>query len=185
MKINYLVAAYIAMLLVIFILPFYSAEGYSVVHNTTSELGAQHTPNAWIMNVVFAALGLFSILEGWKHLGRYYFHKGTLVLFGGALILAALFRHEPLDPNLPYDVRENELHSIFATLTGFGFTLFAISVGFIKPTLKEKTIPITIGVVATLLSGLMFTVDEFRGIWQRLIFILSFGWMIWEFHSKK
>lgn len=41
--------SYLLMVIVIFILPFFSVEGYLFMKNTTSQLGAQSTPNAWIM----------------------------------------------------------------------------------------------------------------------------------------
>ncbi|UCG92615.1 MAG: DUF998 domain-containing protein [candidate division WOR-3 bacterium] len=62
------------MLLVIFILPFYSFEEYSIIRNTTSQLGAHAAPNGWVMNLTFVLLGVTSIISGWKYLGRYWFH---------------------------------------------------------------------------------------------------------------
>ena len=38
--------------------PLYTASGYSIVTNLVSELGAQHMPNAWIMNAGFIAFGV-------------------------------------------------------------------------------------------------------------------------------
>ena len=55
--------AYVLFLIVSFLLPFYSFEGYSILSNTTSHLGAQGSPNAWLMNTVFIILGLVAILK--------------------------------------------------------------------------------------------------------------------------
>ncbi|MCB0376678.1 MAG: DUF998 domain-containing protein, partial [Sinomicrobium sp.] len=101
---KYFTAAYIAMLIVIFLLPFYSVENYAIWKNTTSQLGAQHAPNAWIMNVVFAALGSGSIIAGWKFLKNYVFHKAVLIIFGSSLILTAFYQHAPIDTTADYNV---------------------------------------------------------------------------------
>ena len=43
---------------------------------------------------------------------------------------------------------------------------------------QQKMLALGIGTAATLLSILMFTYPSFMGIFKRLIFISSFGWMI-------
>ena len=86
--IEYLVFPYLMLLGVIFILPFYSVESYSIVQNTTSHLGAQHAPYAWVMNTTFILLGLGSMLSGWPYLKGYGFHKLALLIFSSFAILA-------------------------------------------------------------------------------------------------
>ena len=50
-----------------------------------------------------------------------------------------------------------------------------------EPMRISEAISIIIGLLAAVLSLMIFRVDSYAGIWQRLIFILSFGWMIWLF----
>jgi len=176
--------AFLFMLAVIFILPFFSAEGYSMVTHTTSQLAAQHAPNAWVMNLTFILLGTTSILDGWKRLKNYWFQKITISIFGFALVLTAFFQHAPIDPNLAFDMQEDHLHSLFASITGFAFTFFAVSCAFIEPTKLRKTLAFFIGVLATLLSLLIFNMPAYAGIWQRLIFISSFAWLILFFQHR-
>jgi hypothetical protein len=47
----------------------------------------------------------------------------------------------------------------------------------------KMILPIMIGVLATILSLLIFKVENLTGIWQRLMFITTFGWMIYEFNK--
>lgn len=183
-KVTYLTIVYLFMLFIIFLLPFYSAEKYSILKNTTSELGAQNTPNSWIMNITFALLGLCSIFDGWKFLNGYWFHRIVLTVFGISLILAAYFQHAPIGPGITFSVEEDSLHSLFSTITGFLFTFFAVSSSFILKMKSDKIIALFIGVMATALSLMIFTLPEFAGIWQRFIFISSFGWMIYLFRAK-
>lgn len=84
-----LVAAYVLLLLVMFVLPYFSAPEYSIIRNTLSQLGAQNTQNAWIMNFTFVTLGIGSIIAGWRYFEGFAFQRLFLVLFGLSLTLAA------------------------------------------------------------------------------------------------
>jgi hypothetical membrane protein len=184
-SIRYLMPVYILMIPVIFILPYFSAEGYSILKHTTSHLGAQNTPNAWIMNLVFCLLGLACILEAWFHLKRYWVHKILLTIFGAGLILTAFYQHAPIIEGIPYSLSEDAMHSLFATIVGFSFTLFAFSAAFIERTNKRRILAIMIGLAATGLSVLIFNVADLAGIWQRLMFIVSFAWLIFFLEGIK
>jgi hypothetical membrane protein len=182
---SYLVFPYLVMLLVVFILPFYSVESYSILQNTTSHLGAQHAPYAWVMNTTFVLLGLGSVLSGWPYLKGYGFHKLALLIFGFSLIGAAIYQHAPIVESVAFDVEEDRMHSIFSSLTGASFTVFAMSAAFILRHRTAKISALTVGVLAVLLSVLIFTVPEYRGIWQRALFIVAFGWLIVFFSGQE
>lgn len=183
--IEYLVFPYLMLLGVIFILPFYSVESYSILQNTTSHLGAQHAPYAWVMNTTFILLGLGSMLSGWPYLKGYGFHKLALLIFGFSLIGAAIYQHAPLVAGVVFDAEEDWMHSIFSSVTGASFTVFAMSAAFILRHRPAKISALTVGVLAVLLSVLIFTVPEFRGIWQRALFIIAFGWLIVLFGGQE
>lgn len=178
------ITSYIILILVMFVLPFFTADGYSIISHTTSQLGAQQTKNSWIMNFTFALMGVTSIYAGWTHFHNYWLHKILLLSFGLSLVFTAIFSHAPITPNLAFSLREDELHSLFASTTGFSFTILAISTGFIKDTRNKRFLPIFIGILATALSMMMFTIESYMGIWQRLIFITSFAWLIFEFNDN-
>ncbi|TAL63491.1 MAG: DUF998 domain-containing protein [Bacteroidetes bacterium] len=177
--------AYILTLLVIFILPFYTAPEYSIIKNTTSQLGAQNTPNAWIMNLTFVSMGISSIIAGWRYYKGFAFYRLWLILFGISLTLTAFFNHAPVNPEIQYYITEDGWHSYFAFTTGLSFTILAIATAFIVVFKKDKLLAISAGILATVLSILMFEVDQIMGIWQRLIFIISFGWMIRNFRKTE
>ncbi len=180
-----LVATYCLMWLVIFILPYFSSPEYSIVKNTTSQLGAQATPNAWIMNATFAALGIGTMLAGWNPYKGFLLHRVLLLIFGISLSLTGFFSHAPVDPHINYNVGEDELHSAFASITGFAFTLLAISTAFICERKPDVYLSLLVGGLASLLSFLMFEIPCLMGIWQRTIFITSFGWYIYIFASNR
>lgn len=116
--IRFILIACFLMVPVIFILPFYSLESYSILKNTTSHLAAQITSNAWLMNLVFILLGVATIIEGLTHLKKYWFHTTILTGFGLALILTAVFQHAPIETDIPFSVTDAELHSLFAAICG-------------------------------------------------------------------
>ncbi len=175
---RYLPCAFLLLLLVMFVLPFFSVSTYSIIKNTTSHLGAQNAPNAWIMNVTFFLVGAACILEAWLHLSRFWFHKILLSIFGLGLIFTALFQHAPIINGVIFNSCEDKLHSIFATIVGFSFTFYAVSAAFIEETVKYWIVDIAVGLIATILSVLMGFLPEYSGIWQRTIFVISFSWLI-------
>ncbi len=97
-----------------------------MIRHTTSQLGAQMTPNAWVMNTVFFLLGAACIIESWFYLKKYWFQKILLTIFGLSLIFTAIYQHAPVNLDLAYDLREDQLHSFFASVVGFSFTIFVI-----------------------------------------------------------
>jgi hypothetical membrane protein len=176
-----LLPVYILMLFVIFMLPFFSAAGYSIIKHTTSELGAQNAPNAWVMNVVFALLGLGSILTGIPRLKGYYFHQAVVIVFGASLILAGIYSHAPISPDIVFSQREDSLHSLFASTTGLSFTLFAVAYIFITTEPRQKILALVMAVFATAISLLMFALPDYTGLLQRGMFIVTFGWLLYIF----
>ncbi|MBI1307162.1 MAG: DUF998 domain-containing protein [Bacteroidetes bacterium] len=180
----------IALWIVMYILPRHTSPGYCIVCNTTSELGAQHTKNAWIMNLVFAALGISAVLSGsylLKQKDKLSF--GLLAGFGLSLIGVAIFHHKPVDPDVEYLKWMDDLHSIFATTTGIFFTSFAlISVLKTKQILFKilACLAFLISIIASVLmanAGKHFIIDvpNYSGIYQRVMFFCTFGWMLIHF----
>ncbi len=131
-KIHILLPVYFIMILVIFILLYFSVAGYLIIKNTTSQLGAQNTPNAWVMNAVFMLLGIACVIEGWTNLKGYWFPKIILTIFGVSLLSTGIFRHAPINENIAFNMQEDQLHSLFASITGFSFTMLAFSATFIE-----------------------------------------------------
>jgi hypothetical membrane protein len=183
-KILILVAAYTLMLLVMFILPFYSAPEYSIICNTLSQLGAQNAPNAWIMNFTFVSLGTGSIIGGWKYFEGFVFQRLFLILFGLSLSLAAFFNHAPINTLTQFQISEDGWHSYFIFITGLTFIIMTVSSALIPEKQAERHLTIITGIAAIFLSVLMTRAPQLAGVWQRLFFIISFGWMIYSFRAR-
>lgn len=173
-KKNTCIIIYILFLLVSFGLPFFSFEGYSVISNTTSHLAAQGSPFAWLMDIIFICLGVMAIYINYSTRVRYHQIIGSI--FGLSLIMTAFFPHAPLIENVPTNVLYDEIHSIFASITGFSFTLLAIGHG-ITSRGKQQFGGIILAIIALLISLGMMVVPSFMGLLQRIMFISAFGWL--------
>jgi hypothetical membrane protein len=180
-----LVAAYTLLLLVMFILPFYSAPEYSIISNTLSQLGAQNTQNAWIMNFTFVSIGISSIIAGWRHFEGFAFQRLFLILFGLSLTFAAFFNHAPVNSLITYKITEDGWNSYFMFSTGLTFIILTVSSTFIPQKHTDRLMAITAGALVLFLSVLMSKATHAAGVWQRLYFIISFGWMIHSFKTRE
>lgn len=176
--------AYLAMLVVMFILPLCSVDEYSILRNTTSHLGAQEAPYAWVMNTVFALLGMAAILDGWGRLSNYWLHKVVLTVFGASLVMTGVFQHAPIVQGVAFSALEDNLHSQFAMATGFSFTFFAIAAAFVESTKIRRIVAAGVGIMATLLSMLIFSIEDYAGVWQRLMFITAFAWLMYFLYTQ-
>ncbi|NLW12236.1 MAG: DUF998 domain-containing protein [Clostridiaceae bacterium] len=101
-----------------------------------------------------------------------------LSVFGLGLMFTGIFHHAPIIAGITYNSIEDNLHSIFASIVGLSFTVYAISSAFIEKQVKHRVIDIIVGFTATILSMLMGYMPDYSGIWQRAIFIISFTWLI-------
>lgn len=174
---RFLLYAFLFLLVVMFVLPFFSVPSYSIVKNTTSHLGAQGAPHAWLMNTAFILLGLSCLIEAWLHLKTFWFQKVVLSIFGVSLAFTGIFQHAPIINGLVYSPIEDSMHSIFASIVGFSFILFEFSTVFIEQNPKRRLVALAVGLVVTMLSLLMLWLPDYSGIWQRAIFIISFTWL--------
>ena len=177
--------SYMIMLIVIFVLPFFSAEGYSIIRNTTSQLGAQNTPNALIMNVVFALLGVTFAVDVLSIRYTHWLYKVCGALFGLSLLGSAIFHHAPIQESVAFRVWEDQLHSFFASLTGFAFVGISFSSGVLEGNTPSGRMAFAAAAISVLMSLLMFLAPDYMGIWQRTMFALCFLWLLLDSNAKR
>lgn len=175
---------YILMVLAAFILPFFSSESYSITQNSLSELGAQATPGNWIMNIVFVLLAIATILLGTKALRRFWFPLYLLYFFALALGLTAIYKHAPLE-DVFFSQREHLLHSIFSFIAGIAFSVYCVVVSFYIKGKVQSASAIFMFCLAVALPLFIIQVPEYRGIFQRLLFLTAFGWLFYSLVSFK
>ena len=179
-----LTGSYILMILVMFLLPF-SIPDYSIVSNTPGDMGAQSSPNAWIVNLTFICLATGAMITGWSYFEGYAFHRSILVISGISLVLSALLNHAPLDNQISYNVTESGLHEYFSCSAVFSFTMLSIATGFILEKQFNKLLASISGLSATVLLIMTSESDHMAGVWSRLMIIISVGWMIYCFGTNE
>jgi len=182
-KIILLEGAYILMLLAMFILPLFTLHDNSIIGNTLSELGAQFSPYSWIMNSIFVALAFSAVISGWGRYEGFVFLRIILVLFGISLVFSAFFNHAPGNPEIRYNIREDGWHLYFACTTWITFIILTFSTALMLEKQTDRLLAIITGISAVLLSLLASEADRTAGLWQRLLFIISFGWMIYTYKT--
>ena len=165
---------YSLFLVVAFGLPFFSFQGYSIFSNTTSHLAAQGAPFAWVMDLVFIVLGLMAIVIAYDTKVRY--HQVIGGIFGLSLALTAFFPHAPLVTAVPVNLFQDQMHSVFASITGFSFTMLAIGHSIISRG-WQRFWGLIIADVAILISLGMMSLPAYMGLLQRMMFISAFGWL--------
>ncbi|MFD1031379.1 DUF998 domain-containing protein [Metaplanococcus flavidus] len=152
----------------------FSFSGYSLLSNTTSHLGAKGSPNSWVMNSVFVALGTMAILVTF-HTGVRY-HQIVGAIFGLSLVMTGFFQHAPLIQSMSVNQLEDQIHSIFAGITGFSFTILAVDHTFISSG-SQRTAGIIMAIVAIVISLAMMNFPAIMGLLQRVMFVSAFGWL--------
>ena len=167
-----------------FILPFFVKQDYSIAGDTISELGAQHSPSAWIVNSLLFILAIASVVAGWRSFSGFLFHRTILVLFGISLMLMALFNHAPVSTEICYINREAGWHTYFASTSVLTFIILAFATALIQDKQSDRFLSVLTGLSAILISILMSEAKVLDGAWQKLFFIISSGWMIYSFRQQ-
>ena len=183
--ISFLAGAYVLLIPAMFILPHYSVPEYSIISHTLNLLGAQFAPNAWIMNTIFVLLGAGSFIAGWKSYDGFAFHRIILLIFCISLISTSFFNHAPINPDIQYNIIEKEWHSYFTISTFLSFIILAFATSFTLENNKDRILASVAAISTIVLSILMSESDQYAGIWQRLIFLISIGWMIYNFYNSE
>jgi hypothetical membrane protein len=176
---RWLIAAVALLVAVMFLLPLWSFGGYSLLENTTSHLGAQGSPNAWVMNVTFVAVGVATLLAAWHKLAHVPLPLLLIGAFAISLVLTGFYRHEPLVSGVERNDFEARRHSLFATTTGISFVAFAVSMVFVSRAPRDRVMAAGVAALATLLSLGIALAPDMMGFFQRAMFLMAFGWLIY------
>ena len=158
--------------------PLFAHPGFNWVANTTSQQAGQMVQGAWLMRLGFVAFGLGVLLDALPDLRRGQYENGLFVFFGVSMVLVAVFSHKPLDPTLFFDATDDFLHSVFATLMGFAY---GIGVAWRMVRMRQK-LDIVFSAIAAMSSIIlplaMWQLPEIAGLLQRLMFFISFVWLV-------
>jgi hypothetical protein len=158
--------------------PFYSEPDYAWFSHTVSELAAQNTRNAWVMQAGLFVLGAGILVD---YLRSRQPRDIPFAIFGLFIALSAIFPHKPFIDGRSFSGDIDFVHSIFASFAGV-----AAVVGFILRFVNEerrgvKVIYLTLSVAYTILPGMMVVYPSLAGAFQRMIFFSFFIWAWFDF----
>jgi len=176
-----LIAASIILFPAMFILPFINEPAHSLIRNTLSQLGAQSSRCSWIMNSIILLLSFSSLISGWECFKGFSFHRFILVLFAVSLALSAIFNNAPETPDTNHNISEAGWQLYFSSTAWLTFIILAFSTATVLENQKFRHLAIFTGLLAILLMLLVTEAPETGGNWERLLFIISVGWMISTF----
>jgi hypothetical membrane protein len=154
--------------------PWYTVEGYDTTTNLISQLGAQNTPNNFIMVVGFLALGLGIVADGIR---RFSGPAVPFMFFGFFMSLTGLLAHKPLSPDVPFNEMFHQAHGVLATLAGVAITAGLIWDGLRAVTARSRVMAFTLAALCFFLPLCMLYFQGAQGLIQRLMYLLIFAWL--------
>lgn len=75
--------------------------------------------------------------------------------------------------------------SLFANTLGLSFTVFAFSAALVENTVRRKGFALLVGLMAIGFSMLMYGRADLAGLWQRIMFSVSFTWLAVFFEGMR
>jgi hypothetical membrane protein len=185
MELTVLVTASALLLIVMFVLPLIGMPEYSVIQNTLSDLGAQSAPYAWVTNFIFILLAAGAVIAGWRYYDGHLFHRIILLIFGLSLTLAALLNDAPVGKTAHYNTGEAGWHAYFESTSLLAFIILSLSTTLMRERQGGRILSVASGILVIFLSVLMSETDHLAGVFQRLIFIIMSGWLIYTFGIRE
>lgn len=160
---------------IVFVLPLYSVEGYGLVHNDISDLGAQNSPYSWIINV---ALTFYAICIAFASFSRLALHPIRWGFLSSAilLILAAILRDAPMDSATEHNELAAAVHPILFSASAIILSLTLLLCAILRQPLTWRLICLLVGAICLSLAILRIFLEH-SGITDRIFVIISGSWL--------
>lgn len=184
--INLNIVATLFFILIIFVAQQAAPETYHWTQNTVSELASQGYKNKWIMQLGFIGFGILLTITATMNLNKKvlsWLREIPLAVYALCILFSGVFCTAPFLDTISYSQREAQLHSIGATVAGIAFSAALIAHMFTDSSMTRKwihlaTLLFVIGI--SLFFGMSSTNE---GIIQRLLYSVSFIWLIFIYNS--
>ncbi len=156
-------------------------DTYRWTQHTMSHLGAQVYEYANIMRLGFVSYGALilvaAILKVMKAVRTAWPHS-FIGIYGFAILLTGFFSTSPFLPGAQFSVPEANLHSIFATLSGIAISTAMVAFAIMHRSRLPRIIDVVTLVLTILMSGAFFAFGDVAGVFQRLLWLVGFAWLI-------
>ena len=166
---------------------FFVPPIYDWTQNTVSDLASQGHTYKWIMQTGFIGFGLLLIWGVIFHFGkdrRAYFLL-LVAIYGLSILVTGFFCAAPIDQSLPNDLRESQLHSMFATIAGIAMSLGIFLQFAISSNHRERWTRLAFFLLVIGISGLFGLAENHilmldKGIVQRVLYLVGLAWLVYE-----
>ena len=156
-------------------------DAYRWTQHTMSHLGAQGYERANIMRFGFVSYGALilvaAILKVAKAVRIAWPHT-FIGIYGFAILLTGFFSASPFLPGAKSSVPEANLHSKFATLSGIAISTAMVAFAIMHRSSLPRIIDVVALVLTMLMSAAFFTFSDVAGVFQRLLWLAGFAWLI-------
>ncbi|HEY0740242.1 MAG TPA: DUF998 domain-containing protein [Chryseosolibacter sp.] len=153
-----------------------STNGYDWMRNTISDLGAQGYGRKAIMQIGFLAFGICLtvgiIANGFS------WSSTPIFIYGLCVGLTGIFCTKPFFDYRHYSEMQAALHAALAQIAGVAFTLGIILQLWFTHSTKDKLIHIFFLAAVVILSASFGLSKNYQGIFQRLLYLTSFIWLV-------
>jgi uncharacterized membrane protein YiaA len=181
---RYTLPAVLYFVSIIIVAHFFAPASYVWTKNTISDLASQDHRYKWIMQAGFIGFGLLLtgglLFKFWKS-GNVSYPDLPVIAYGLSVLVTGFFCAVPIDQTLPFSEREEQIHSLFASLAGF-FLVIGILWNLLTSPSRwgfHLTFLLLVGLISALfgLSENGIITSE-KGIPQRILYLVSFVWLV-------
>lgn len=176
LKNNYISLSISIFVMAIVMAHLFSSGHYDWTKNTISDLGAQGYSRKVIMQFGFLAFGL--ILTTGILMNGVSWRTAPILMYGLCVGLSGIFCTKPFVDGVSYSANQSFFHSIFAQVAGVSFTIGILIQIFFTTDNQEKYIHLLFFALVIGLSISFGLLKNNQGIAQRLLYIVSFIWLI-------
>jgi hypothetical membrane protein len=176
LKSKYNIIATILFILIIAVAHLSAAKNYYWTRNTISDLGAQGYSRKYIMQFGFLAFGL--ILTSGIVGNGFAWRTAPIFIYGLCVALTGVFCTKPFFYVANYSEMQATVHSLLAQIAGIMFTIGIMMQLFYVKEASEKGIHLVFLLLVLGLSVSFGLVRNYQGLVQRLLYLVSFIWLI-------
>lgn len=176
LKNNYHIISTILFLSSIIIAHIFATNNYEWTKNTISDLGAQGYERKLIMQIGFLAFGLTLAIG--IELNGLSWRTTPILIYAICVGLTGVFCTKPFFNFADYSTTQSTIHSIFAQIAGITFSVGILVQLFFSSTNPEKFAHLLFFILIIGFSALFGLVKEYQGVFQRLLYLASFIWLI-------
>lgn len=176
LKSNYNILSTALFVSAIVVAHIFSTNGYEWTKNTISDLGSQGYDRKLIMQVGFLTFGLTLILG--IVINGLTWRTAPILIYGLCVGLTGVFCTKPFINLDDYSASQATIHSALAQIAGVTFTLGILVQLFYSADKSEKWIHFVFFILVVGISASFGLTKNYQGITQRLLYLVSFIWLI-------